>query len=281
MDKTVITAWIINKERVFLAAIKGAIVQAKNNYGLLAINQKLYIRAATVLLFYLLFPKAIDANLEKSLLHLFFLFWLWAIGYDLLTIYKKIYKTLLGKGFLILLLTIFTNIALALSGQVVNDITQVNPGNFPHTQTVLAILMIPMLVIVLGAFLYFVMLIFSPLLLIFHISDNDFKRFFIPWYSASTEIKYLKITRAVQTTSIIIFFGLIYSLSHKIDEKYTVFVSNSARFLLYNFEMYSKAPCVIENGVKIAFIEEDKILVARRNKEGNTTFKLAECKTTL
>ena len=272
-----IAARMTNMDKALLAFIKLVVAKTQKVYELLAVNQKLYLHAVVVLLAYLIFPKVLNPDLERTLLYVFGVFWLIAIGNDLVTIYKKIYGTLVGKGFLLLLLTIFTNVALGLSGQVINDITNVNPSNFPHAQTILAVLMIPILVIVMGAFLYFVILVSSPIVLMFHISDEGMKKFLIPGYLMTNKISYLRITRVTQVVSIIIFFGLIYSASQKIIDQYSDFVSDSARFLVYNIEMYSKAPCPVNAGTRIAFMGDDKILVGIKNKS-ETIFKLAECK---
>jgi len=271
---------IKNRRMMLSKLIKGTINSTLATYELLKTNQKLYFNTAIFLLFYLIFPKEINPNLDKVLLSILMLTWVSAISYDLLTTYKKIYETLVGKAILLLLLTIFTNVAIALSAQVVNDITGVNPSSFPHTQVILAVLMIPLLVVGIGAFLYFAILVLSPLILMFHIYDEDFKRFLIPGYSMNNKIHYLKITRIVQIVSLIIFLGLIYSSSQKITNNYGTFVSDSARFLVYNLEMYTKAPCPIEGVGKIAFIADDKILVGIKSKS-ETVFKLAECKTKL
>jgi len=269
---------IQNRRMMLSKLIKGTINSILATYELLKINQKLYFNTAIFLLFYLIFPKEINPNLDKVLLSILMLTWISAISYDLLTTYKKIYETLVGKAVLLLLLTIFTNVAIGLSAQVVNDITGVNPSSFPHTQVILAVLIIPLLVVGIGAFLYFAILILSPLILMFHIFDEDFKRFLIPGYSMTNKIHYLKITRIVQVVSLIIFLGLIYSSSQKIADNYSTFVSDSARFLVYNLEMYTKVPCAIEGVGKIAFIADDKILVGIKSKS-ETVFKLAECTT--
>ena len=140
--------------------------------------------------------------------------------------------------------------------------------------------MIPLLMVVISAFLYISILIIGPFILMFHFSEDDFKKLFIPGYSATNEVNYLKITKIVQVVSLTIFLGLIYSYSQRVNDNYSTFVSDAARFFVYNIEMYSKAPCVIEKNAKIAFIGDDKILVAINNKS-ETVFKLAECKSQL
>ena len=272
-----ISIQIINKKIVLFAALKKVIIKVQDINGLLAINQKLYIKALMFLIIYLLFPKAMNPELDKVFLALFLLTWISAIGYDSLNIYKKIYETVVGKAVLLLLLTMFTNIAIGLSAQVINDVTGVNPSSFPHTQAILAIFMIPLLMVVISAFLYISILILGPFILMFHFSDDDFKKLFIPGYSVTNKVNYLKITKIAQVVSLTIFLGLIYGFSQRVNDNYSTFVSDAARFFVYNIEMYSKAPCVIERYAKIAFIGDDKILVGIKNKS-ETVFKLAECK---
>ena len=196
----------------------------------------------------------------------------------MLNIYKKTYKSLVGKVILLLLLTIFTNVAISLSAQVVNEVTGVNPSSFPHTQTILAILMIPLLAVGVGGILLFGALILSPLILMFHITDDEFKKFIIPGYSKDNILNFQKTTRIIQFVSSIAFVGFIIGLSQKASGSYSAFVSDTARLYIYNMEMYSKAPCAIEGGGKFVFIGEEKILLGIKNSSG-IDFKLEECKT--
>lgn len=275
-----INAQIINRKISLSDSLRKAISKIQTSYSSLAVNQKLYVNALLFLLLYSLFPKAINPDLDKGILSLFLIIWVTAMSCDLLTLYKKVYETLVGKAILLLVFTALTNVAISLSAQVVNDVTGVNPSSFPHTQAILAILMIPLLAVGIGGILYFGILILSPFIFMFHISDDELKRFIIPSYSISYKINFLKTTRIIQVVSIIVFFGLIYSLSQKISRNYSTFVSESARFFVYNMEMYSKAPCPIEGNGKIAFIGDDKILVGFKSKS-ETVFRLAECKTKL
>lgn len=264
----------MTKSEVF----RNATTAVQASYSSLVVNQKLYLNALLFLLLYSLFPKVINPEINKALLSIFLVFWVSAISYDLLTMYKKAYQTFVGKAILLLILTIFTNVAISLSAQVVNDVTGVNPSNFPHTQTILAVLMIPFLAVGVGMILYFAILVLSPLILMFHISDDAFKRFFIPNYSIISKLNYLKTTRLIQGVSMLAFWGFIYGFSQNNAVNYSTFVNQSAHFFIYNMEMYSRAPCVIEPGAKIAFISDEKILVGV-NSGAETVFRLEVCKT--
>lgn len=268
---------IQNRRMLLSKIIKGAINTTQSYYALLKTNQKLYVNATIFLLIYLLFPKVINPDLDKAILSIFIAIWVSAMCCDLLHIYKKVYESLIGKSILLILFTVLTSVALSFSAQVVNEATGVNPTNFPHTQRILAILSIPLLAALIGGIVYIGTLVLSPLILMFQMADDDFKRFFIPGYSSENEISFPKITRIIQIVSFAVLSGLIYGLSQKISNDYNTFLTNSARTLIYNLEMYTRAPCPIEKGARFAFIVDDQILVGTKNK-ADTIFYLAECK---
>lgn len=73
---------------------------------------------------------------------------------DFVSIYNKIYSSLLGKAFLLLCFSLCTNFSVAISGLVINDITGVAPTNFPHTMVLLSIAIIPFLtILVMGLYI--------------------------------------------------------------------------------------------------------------------------------
>jgi hypothetical protein len=196
----------------------------------------------------------------------------------LIGLYKKIYESVLGKAFLLLLLSLCTNVAIALSSQLVNEIVGIDPSKFPHTIALLSVLSIPFFIAAAFGILYALLMVTSPLLLMFHsLPDEKMKEVVIPGYSTKPSIPYQKTTRIIQFISFTFFCGFVYAMSHKVTKGYETFLTDTARSFIYTMEMYPKAPCVLEPGSKVAFLSDDKILVGTKNSTG-ITFKRSECK---
>lgn len=81
----------------------------------------------------------------------------------------------------------------------------------------------------------------------------------------------------VQVGSFIAIGSLAYEWSQAGDTRYGAFMENRARWFLYTFEMFEKAPCPLEGGQRIAFLDGDQVLLA--SKVGDEiSFAVQECK---
>ena len=54
-------------------------------------------------------------------------------------------------------------------------------------------------------------------------------------------------------------------------------MEDKTKWFLYTFEMFNKAPCALEQGQGVAFLDGDRVLLATRKRE-EITFTLGECK---
>lgn len=259
-------------------AIRNALVKVRDGYFGLQVHQRLYINAGVLLIVFLISSAVLRPQDAKGVLIIFLAFWIAAICYDLVALYKKVYESVLGKGFLVLLLSLCTNFAIVLSSQLVNDIVGVDPSKFPHTVALLSILSIPFFIAAGFGILYFCLILATPLLLMFHtLPDDKAKEVLVPGYCTSPSIPYQKTTRAVQFISLAVFCGFVFTLSQKVMRSYETFLIDTARSFLYQMEMYPKVPCGIEPGSRAAFLSDEKILIGEKNLAG-IIFTVRECK---
>lgn len=262
---------------MFRTTILNALAKVRDGYFRLQVNQRLYINATVMLIAFLISSAVLGPQGAKGVLIIFFVFWIAAICYDLVTLYKKVYESVLGKGFLVILLSLCTNFAIVLSSQLVNDISGVDPSKFPHTIALLSILSIPFFIAAGFGILYFCLLLATPLLLMFHtLPDDKAKEILIPGYCASPSITYQKTTRTIQFISLAVFCGFVLTLSQKVTRSYETFLTDTARSFLYQMEMYPKATCAIEPGSRAAFLSDEKILIGEKNAAG-IVFKVRDC----
>lgn len=213
------------------AAIRSTLIKIHDRYFRLQVNQRLYINTIVILISFLVISIVTGSKGAKGVFFVFIVFWIVAIFYDLITLYKKVYESVLGKAFLVILFSLCTNFAIVLSSQLVNDITGVDPSKFPHTIALLSILSIPIFISAGFGILFFVILLASPLLLMFHTMNEDkAKEVLLPGYSASPSIPYQKITRIIQLISFAVFCGLVFSFSQKVMRSYETFLTDTALF---------------------------------------------------
>lgn len=246
-------------------------------YIKLNVCQKNYLNAIIFFGLMLMWCILFGFNNSKYLLLIFIFFWSTAIIYDFVSIYNKIYSSLLGKAFLLLCFSLCTNFSVAISGLVINDITGVAPTNFPHTMVLLSIAIIPFLTILVMGVIYLILILSAPLLLMYYfIFDDDFKKIIMPGFVIANKIFLYKTTRAIQTVSFACYFGFLYGFSHLIINDYNQFITTQTTKFIYTFEMYSKSPCQINSDMKIAFIGDGNVLTAKK-ENSRTYFKVMEC----
>ena len=203
----------------------------KEIYKTLHVNQRLYINTAVLLVIYLLALLSPSEKAEQGVLWLFLLCWFAAICYDVAGLYEKVYRTIIGKALLIMVFTLCTNLAIALSMQQVNSNVGTDPTLFPHTITYITILSIPVfLAIGLGTLSVLLMFVF-PFVILYHtVPDDEFKEILIPGSVRHSDTPYLRKTRVVQLNSFIVFCGLVLSHSNKINSNHEPFLTDTARF---------------------------------------------------
>lgn len=262
---------------MFRTTIPNTLAKVRDEYFRLQVNQRLYINATAMLMIFLISSAVLGTQGTKGVLIIFLTFWIAAICYDLVTLYKNVYASVLGKGFLVILLSLCTNFAIVLSSQLVNDISGVDPSKFPHTIALLSILSIPFFIAAGFGILYLGLLLATPLLLMFHtLPDDKAKEILIPGYCASPSITFQKTTRAIQFLSLAVFCGLVFNLSQKITRSYETFLTDTARSFLYQMEMYPKTTCAIKPGNRAAFLSDEKILIGEKNA-AEIVFRVRDC----
>lgn len=263
---------------MFGTDIRNTLAQIRDGYFRLQVNQRLYVNTIAMLVAFLISSAVLGPQGAKGVLVFFFAFWIAAICYDLTALYKKVYESVLGKGFLVIFISLCTNFAIVLSNQLVNYIAGVDPSMFPHTIGLLSILNIPILIAGGFSVLHIVLLVTAPMLLMFQaLPDNKVKEVLIPGYSASSSIPYQKTTRAIQLISFAVFCGFAFTYSQKVMQSYETFLTDTARSFLFQMEMYPNAPCGIEPGSRAAFLNEEKLLIGEKSSSG-IMFKVRECK---
>lgn len=245
-------------------------------YKSLQPNQRSYLNALALLLLFLVF-KPFDWELKKGALGLAIIFWGMAMISDLLSLYKRIAETLLGKLFILGTFGLGANVAIAISAQVLNHAIAVDPGQFTHTIAFTSLLVAPPLIIFLSVIVLLFGLGFIALFFMFHaLPDDDSRLMMFPWYRGGEVVRYRGITSFIQLVSLIAIISIAYEWSQGENTAYSDFVESRTKWFLYSFEMFEKTQCQLEEGQKVAFLGDGQVLIG--SKEGDEiSFAVQPC----
>ncbi|PJI46320.1 MAG: hypothetical protein CTR55_25105 [Pseudomonas sp.] len=225
---------------------------------------------------YLLFSQ-FDWELNKGFKGLGYIFWGVAMIADLASLYKAISETTFGKLLLIAALAFGTNLAVAIASQVVNGLVGVDPGKFVHTIAFATVFVAPPLLLFMYVFLLalgtgglalYVMFNFLP--------DENSRVMMFPWYKPRERGRYRALTALVQVISAVVVVTVCYQWWTGGQSAYVSYAEEKTKWFLYTFEMFGKAPCVLEKGQRVAFLDGDRVLMASKAGEA-ITFKVTQC----
>lgn len=246
-------------------------------YWTLQPNQRSYFNAAVMVGLYLLFD-CFGWELSKGFMGLGVIFWGLAMIADLIGLYKTIFETHLGKLFLLITFGLGTNLAVAIASQIVNELVGVDPGKFVHTIAFVTVFVAPPLLLFLSILVLIVGVAGLALYVMFNfLPDENSRVMMFPWYRPREGVRYRAITALVQVVSAVVLASLGYQWWTGSHSVYESIVKDRARWFLYTFEMFDKAPCALEQGQRVTFLDGSRVLFATKSSE-EITFVLGECK---
>lgn len=246
------------------------------HYGALLPNQKAYVNAALFFAIYLAL-ELFGWEVAKGAAALALLSWGMALTSDLLAFYNRFSGSPLGKLLLVAVVAGGVNIAIAVSAQTVNGLVGVDPGKFVHTIAFVSMFESAMLILLFLSVLFVVGFALGFFYLMVHwSSDERFLSMIFPWYRTEVSVPYKRLTITVQVVSFLVLCGFSFSWVKDGQPGYRTFVDDGARWFLYTFEMYQKAPCALRDGQRVAFLDGDQALVASNDGEA-ITFQIQPC----
>jgi len=247
------------------------------SYKALQPNQCSYVNAMLFAILYLLF-KYFDWELYKGFMGLAILFWGMAMTADLLGFYKAVSETLLGKLVLMLGVAMGTNVAIAIAAQIVNGLIGADPSKFTHTIAFTSVLVaVPLILVLLTMFLFLGVGVLAFFVMFHFLPDENSRLMMFPWYKPRENVQYRGITALVQAISLLAICTFAYQWLQGGQTGYGEFLENRTRWFLYSFEMYQKAPCQLEAGERIAFLDGGRVLIGSEVAD-EISFAIRECK---
>ncbi len=248
-------------------------------YSRLNVSQKLHLNYILLFIYtYVIFLVLSYGQIFRSTFLLAIVFWCIALAYDAILLYKRIYENIIGKALLTIILVVGTNFSISIAGIILNDVSGVEPSSFPHALIIISILTIPFITALIALFLYYILalIIFPFTILYFLLSDAKVNNFLFPFKSEKDDIYLKKSTILIKVFSFSIFFVFIYGISQNTMSWYEKKLSKFSENLIYTFEMYSKSPCDLDSGTKSLFINDDRIISAKKVGD-EVIFKVEEC----
>lgn len=244
-------------------------------YKSLQPNQRAYFNALVLFAFYLPL-RQFNLEIHRGFVVLAALFWGMAMIADLVSLYKAVVSTLLGKLALVGAFGLGANVAIASAAQVVNSFVGVDPGQFVHTIAFTSLFVAPPLIL----FLVIVALVLGAgvitIFIMFQLIDESGRLMMFPWYREGSTVRYKGTTAIIQVASLVALVSFAYGWYQPEANVYNDFLEGKAKWFLYTFEMYQHAQCPLQEGQRVAFLGADQVLIA--SKVGDEiTFAVQGC----
>lgn len=171
-----------------------------------------------------------------------------------------------------------TNFAISYAGQVVNSVVGGDPSKFPHTVAFASILLTPILAVIGFSIFYLISVpILVIVLLLILTGDEKAKVFLFPGYVSQPKSIFARVTVGVQLISFACYGAFIYSWGQSGIKDYDSRVTAASSWFLLNMEMYAKSQCDVDNGQRVAFMDDGKILIGWQDGQGYH-FDLQDCR---
>lgn len=250
--------------------------KAMQTLGTLETQQKLYLRVALFAAICMLSSLIAAPPATRSFLLLTMCFAVHVAFYDLRRWYRYVSETLLGKAFIGLAFAASTNIAYSFASQKIAEVIHVTPTNMTYTRLFVAILMIPILMTLGGAIVYFVVGVVMPFLIaplhMFKRMPQQLKDWIFVGTLPESAQTFPFITLLFQIFFYACMGWTVWALGGKGMAYYENKIPGVVSWLVYEYDMYPGLECKIVNGSKLAPLGDAKFLVAQRDASGTITF---------
>lgn len=248
---------------------------AKSALADLTTEQKLYVRVCILFIIMILLVVAGVRHWGGDfLVGLSLLFMAYVAARDVLRWYRMLSESVLGKAAIALGFAAASSIAYGLAGQRIADVIHVTPTNFSHTNLLVAIMTIPLLITLAGAFFAAIGLFFSSVLMAL-VTFPDINKI-LTWLLAGewqpSKIRFARATLVFQS----IFFALLgialYAYGQQGMGWYAAAVERQIPALVYKLDMYHGRECALEPGSKLAPLGDGRFLIATKMPSGELHF---------
>lgn len=181
---------------------------------------------------------------------------------DVLIIYKKVWETNIGKAFILIGFALATNLAYAISSQIVNEILTFESTKLLYTINFVAVVLIPFFALALSAVIFITLIVLSQFYLLIVASINSFKNGECLKGIISVNIEAHPIVTFIVRVIAFSFVFRVFWLANVAGAPiYTDFVIENTKAFIYHLEAKSFSRCVLANGQKAIEINDKEIII--------------------
>ncbi len=187
------------------------------------------------------------------------------VASDILIIYKKVWRTDLGKGLILIIYATATNFAYAFSSQIVNEILTFESSKLIYTLNLVAVMLLPLFALALTYFVFAIIFIFGQFYMLIIINAEQFKtdkclKILIPENIEPYAFK----TFIVRFFVFPLVLGFYWSISGHAMPAYNYFIENTTKAFIYNLEAKKFSRCKLATSQKAIEINDKEIVVVEK-----------------
>jgi hypothetical protein len=200
---------------------------------------------------------------------------IYGTGIYLMPKFKTLWQAGIGKLIVSILVFSCTTFCMLFAQQAINNSLGVPTSPFLYTQSLLALVVSPF-VIALG-FVFFGLFFIVVLMPFLFIEYDKFSLkgilFFWNWQKEKLpEVPFLGFFRYISVFTV---FGLCVSFLQN-NQWYSSMIDDLPQKIAFNFEMDEHSYCVLEEGERVAYLTDMRIIKGRKNEE-NYEFEVVDC----
>tara|TARA_R110002049_G_scaffold298517_2_gene488291 strand:- start:95 stop:859 length:765 start_codon:yes stop_codon:yes gene_type:complete len=182
-----------------------------------------------------------------------------------------LWDSILGKVILTIVTFIGTNLCLSLATQVINYSLEVTSAPFVYTQSIVALLIAPMVILAGMVIVLLILFLIFPVLFFGQVGFS-IKSFISGIIGRSHDVQDLGVLRLIA----LIITITVCTISLEKISSYSETVADMTRWYAFNLETDLHSYCQVPDGVRVAYISSDLIVTATENEQGYS-FKTTVC----
>lgn len=189
-----------------------------------------------------------------------------AVISDILSVYKKIWGTNIGKGFILVLYAGATNLAYAISTQIINEIVKYESVKLVYATNFVAVMLIPFFIVAATFVVFFILFMFGQfyILLAVHAEQLQSSRCLRGIVPSNIE-KYPYRTFLVRFIVFPSVLGFYWGIAGNVVPPYTKFIESKTQAFIYFLEAKLYSRCSLENGYRAISINDKEVIAVRKN----------------
>lgn len=225
-------------------------------------SQKLYYFGVVFLLLAGFWWLTRFTDIALAVLSLSGIFFTLAIISDIDSVYKKIWNINIGKGLILLVYAITTNLAYAIAAQFITEVVKYDPVKLVFAINFVAVLLVPLFIAAASFVIFFMFFMFGQAYMLIvvqaeHIRSSRCLKGIIPeineQYPQSTFF-----IRFLVFPLLLSFYGTI---AENYYPSYLKFIKSSTESFIFNFEAKQYSRCTLEDGQRALYVNEKELVV--------------------